>query len=98
MVKRKATQWLCVLALAGSASVVGCSVDSADSAQESYGSVAMALSSTSSTGAIYRLHNAQFDLQGPQATVLASSDDPNETQLSATLPTGPYTSRLLPGW
>jgi hypothetical protein len=98
MVKRKAYQLLCVLALAGTAGIVGCSVDSADSSEEaSIGTVEMALSSSTATST-YRLFNASFVIDGPQSTVLSSSEDPTETVLSATLQTGSYTSRLQPGW
>ncbi len=98
MVKRKAYQLLCVLALAGTAGIVGCSVDSANSSEEaSVGTVEMALSSSTATST-YRLFNASFVIDGPESTVLSSSEDPTETVLSATLQTGSYTSRLQPGW
>ena len=73
MIKRSAYQLLCALALVGSASLTGCSVDSAETAEESsVGQLSMALSS-SSNGTTYRLWNANFDLQGPTPTVLSSS-------------------------
>ncbi len=62
------------------------------------GTVQMALVSNSSTGTQYRLGGAVFTIDGPSPTVLASSDDPMETALSATLATGAYTATLEPGW
>ena len=51
MVKRKAYQLLCVLALAGTAGIVGCSVEPADSSEEaSIGTVEMDMRYTEAFG------------------------------------------------
>ena len=42
----------------------------------------------------YRLSGVYLQIWGPQFVALTSSDDPNETVLSASLPTGNYTASL----
>ena len=48
----------------------------------------------SANGHRYRLSNAYVSINGPQYAQLSSSSDPNETTLSARLPTGSYTAYL----
>ncbi|AUX45177.1 hypothetical protein SOCE26_066580 [Sorangium cellulosum] len=64
---------------------------------ESTGRASMSLV-TQTNGRVYRLSNAIFSIQGPVFTYLTSTDDPNETTLTAALPTGDYLSVLEPGW
>lgn len=49
----------------------------------------------SANGHKYRLSNTYVYISGPQSTQLFSSEDPNETALSATLQTGAYTAYLF---
>ncbi|WP_437733394.1 hypothetical protein [Sorangium sp. So ce1335] len=49
-------------------------------------------------GRVYRLSNALFAIEGPIFTYLSSSDRPDETVLSAALPTGDYWGFLESGW
>lgn len=61
-----------------------------------YGSVALALRATGSSGNVYQLVDAQVRFTGPvTATVDA---DPDEDTLEVDLPTGPYDVLLLDGW
>jgi FG-GAP-like repeat len=61
------------------------------------GSVQMALVS-SSNGATYRLHGAQFAVTGPTPTTLDSDVQPDATQLTTTLAVGDYQVALQDGW
>lgn len=53
---------------------------------------------TETGGHRYRLRNAFISVSGPQYVQLATSDDPAETELSASLPTGSYYAYLYGGW
>ncbi|WP_437670200.1 hypothetical protein [Sorangium sp. So ce131] len=64
---------------------------------ESTGRASMSLV-TQTNGRVYRLSNAIFAIEGPVFTYLSSTDDPDETRLTAALPTGDYLSSLQPGW
>jgi hypothetical protein len=50
---------------------------------------------TETDGHRYRLRNAAVSISGPQFLQLASTDDPSETALSATLATGNYLAILF---
>ncbi|WP_437876201.1 hypothetical protein [Sorangium sp. So ce513] len=64
---------------------------------ESTGRASLSLVSEAN-GRVYRLSNALFTIEGPIVTYLSSSDRPDETVLSAALPTGDYRGFLEPGW
>ncbi|WP_437779196.1 hypothetical protein [Sorangium sp. So ce1097] len=64
---------------------------------ESTGRASLSLVSETN-GRVYRLSNALFAIEGPIFTYLSSSDRPDETVLSAALPTGDYQGFLEPGW
>ncbi|HEY8926937.1 MAG TPA: hypothetical protein VIU64_21290 [Polyangia bacterium] len=53
---------------------------------------------TETGGHRYRLRNAAISISGPQYLQLATSDDPAETVLSASLPTGTYYAYLYSSW
>ncbi len=86
-------------ALVGFPVLTACSMDAEGGDQEATarGTVSMALS-TITNGTEYRLSNAVFQINGVVSTSLASSNDPMEVVLSATLPVGSYTSSLANGW
>jgi hypothetical protein len=67
------------------------------------GQLELALTAQGSSGALYRLRQAQFDVfsaaPGPGAgAFLSTEDDPLATTLEATLPAGEYFINLFPGW
>lgn len=53
---------------------------------------------TETGGHRYRLRNASISISGPQYLQLTTSDDPAETELSASLPTGSYFAYLYSFW
>ncbi len=62
------------------------------------GSISLPLMTTGGE-TIYRLQNATFTISdGPTLATLTSSDDPNETSLTAELAIGSYNATLEPGW
>lgn len=67
------------------------------SAVADIGTVSMPLV-TDTGGHRYRLRNASISISGPQNLQLATSDDPAETELSASLPTGSYFAYLYTAW
>jgi hypothetical protein len=72
----------------------GCGAGSPDENERvAQGSVSMPLVTTTN-GNVYRLNNAWILICGFQCTSLTSSDDPNETKLSAQLETGTYQANL----
>jgi hypothetical protein len=74
--------------------VAGCSGAGADDqASVESGAVSLPLV-TQANGHTYRLHDAFIQIFGPTFTTLSTSDDPNETVLSATLQTGSYFANL----
>jgi hypothetical protein len=70
--------------------------DSTTEAAAESGTLSMPLTA-SANGHTYRLRNTSLSVSGPAFVFLSSSDDPLETVLSATLPTGAYTAQLF-GW
>lgn len=88
-------------------SLVGCSsTEQTRAADEKpavaeMGSVNLALTGASSSGAVYRLRNALFQitsLYGDYETFVNSEDDPESTFLYLELPQGDYYVYLLPGY
>ena len=69
---------------------------SAGGAGDEVGTISLPLM-TETDGHRYRLSQAVLSVSGPQFIQLASSDDPGETALSATLPTGNYFA-ILYSW
>lgn len=76
----------------------GCVADAPDDAEQAsdVGSLRLALTGTSASGATYRLSNAWFDVYGPTARSLYTSDD--SPVLTEVLPAGAYDVTLHPGW
>jgi hypothetical protein len=60
------------------------------------GSATFPLTTTSSQGTAFRLASAQFQINGPESTLLAPGDD--EAVAFAELVPGAYVSRLLDSW
>lgn len=75
---------------------VACSTQSAE--KTDVGQLKMALTTTSSSGNVYRLSSAVFDIAGPTAAQIVSDDFPNQTAAIIDLSEGAYTSTLAEGW
>jgi hypothetical protein len=74
-----------------------CSSAGDDKTESQVGTLNMPLVSQAN-GVTYRLRNAVFVVNGPQAAVLSSEDDPNATTISAELESGDYSIDLQDGW
>jgi hypothetical protein len=82
----------CVAAL-----VIACGHQGDPEGEADFGSVSLPLVTTS--GSVqYRLSDAVISLDGPTSTQMASSGDPAEGVLTATLVAGDYSATLEPGW
>ena len=77
--------------------MVGCSHESPGEDGAALGSVSLPLV-MSTPSAMYRLSDATFTIDGPTPTILNSSDDPAEVELTASLGAGSYEIVLEPGW
>ncbi|XXY51408.1 hypothetical protein WME91_09720 [Sorangium sp. So ce269] len=77
---------------------LGCGADGPDDAEHvsDVGSIRLALIGYGSSGAVYRLSNAWFDIQGP--TDRSVQADGEATVLTELLPVGSYLVTLEPGW
>ncbi len=73
----------------------GCSQSPTD---DSIGSISLNLTGTASSGNVYRLRDAVFNISGPAAATLSSETDPDATALVQTLVVGDYTVDLQNGW
>ncbi|XXX76425.1 hypothetical protein WMF30_53135 [Sorangium sp. So ce134] len=85
-----------VLAIA--AAPVGCGPEAPGDAEQAsdVGSISLALTANGSSGALYRLSNAWFQLSGPANRQVGGDDDAAE--ITEVLPVGRYDVRLEPGW
>src|SRR5688572_33299451 len=84
---------LAALSLAALSSVSAC-VDSDDD----LGTVNINLVGQGTSGQVYRLRDATFNVDGPAPTVWNTEDDPDRMTLSADVPVGAYQVTLAPGW
>jgi hypothetical protein len=96
-----------LLGLAGGALLAGCSSDDTGRAEvaASTGRFKLALTARGSSGNLYRLREAAFQVTeqsndpfGGFVTFLFSEDDPVSSTLETTLSTGDYTVELFSGW
>jgi hypothetical protein len=74
--------------------VTGC----ADSDEPALGSLRLNLVGQAPSGTVYRLRDARITVQGPANHEWNSEDDPDQTSMSADVPTGSYAARLQDGW
>lgn len=74
----------------------GCSVDRGE--QSEIGTLEMPLTTTSASGAVYRLTNAMFDIEGTSAASINSDDFAGQSAATIDLPEGPYEITLAPSW
>ncbi|WP_437284276.1 hypothetical protein [Sorangium sp. So ce406] len=84
--------------LAFAAVPVGCGPEAPGDAEQAsdVGSISLALLGNGSSGALYRLSNAWFDLSGP--TDRRVGGDGDAAVVTEVLPVGRYEVRLDPGW
>ena len=89
---------LAALSLAALASLTAC-LDSAGTDDTEVGTISIGLAGQGASGAIYRLRDATFTVDGPSSMLVWSTeDDPDRTSLSANVVIGNYTASLAPGW
>ena len=62
------------------------------------GQVSLHLTGTSSSGVVYRLRHATFEITGPAAARLSTENDPDAQFLATELAVGAYRVHLKPGW
>jgi len=88
---------VCILGLSSVTVLPGCSSD--DSQQETKaGTLDLALTGVSSTGALYRLRNGDFTVQGPTTTTFSTETDPDAPSVQLQLAAGDYLITLADGW
>jgi hypothetical protein len=78
-------------------SLVGGAACSSDTPDERTGTLDLALSGRSTSGAIYRLRDAQLTI-APLGLVLSTENDPDAPVISTRLDAGLYTLDLADGW
>lgn len=83
------------LTLATAPLLGGCSVDSKE-AESEIGSAELLLQGTATSGVVYRLINAEFEIRGPENLVEIPAD--NATSFQVELPAGSYEIELNDGW
>ncbi len=88
---------VCIFATFGAATLVACSSDSQDE-RANVGTVSVALTGTSTSGATYRLRNGAFTVTGPTSTTFSTETDPNAASIAVTLQSGAYQLSLADGW
>jgi hypothetical protein len=93
--------FICSLSFLLGLGSAACSSNSNPAEVATTGSVSLPLQTTSSSGKIYRLRNATFDVSGPADVSLttppAGADD-SQTALVQALTSGNYSVLLQPGW
>jgi hypothetical protein len=80
-------------AVAAALGATACSSDEASSA----GTIELSLIGQASSGAVYRLRDAELTI-APAGLVFRTEDDPDRSVISARLPAGLYTLGLADGW
>lgn len=101
------TAWQVMAAsVCASAALMGCGSDRPGAVEEKpvsieKGNMKLALTGVSSSGAVYRLRNAEFRISayyGGYERTVSSEDDPEGTFIYLEVPAGEYTVYLLPGY
>src|SRR5690606_19033488 len=77
---------------------LGCAPDESSEEAVAVGTLRMPLTATSTSGANYRLRNANIDLVGPAFASIATEDHLGETSVQLDLATGLYEAVLGGAW
>jgi hypothetical protein len=84
---------LSATAILATLSATACTADEAERA----GTIDLALVGQATSGAVYRLRDAELTI-APAGLVFRTEDDPDRQTISARLPAGLYTLGIAPGW
>lgn len=77
--------------------IVGCAVDP-DAETQAVGTVSMALTATSTSGAVYQLRNATLRITGTENATILSEEHLGQDRVEHDLAAGNYLLRLGDGW
>ncbi len=88
---------VCMMGLLGAAALPACGSDVPQETKRS-GTLQVALTGVSNSGAQYRLSNGTFNVVGPTSTSFSTETDPDSSSILVDLAAGDYEITLEDGW